>query len=398
MMRVIFTSVLALIGSAISVYALPCISFDANWNLYAFGVQGQSGWSLGTQDNWGSGGGNATTISTTNAPPFNGNNTQCFLAQFFNAIYVIDGDLSDPSSVHIFDADSQTWSIQTTNVQEAGVDPTSITLILDHDTNVFYGLQGNNLYQLDMSQENKATSSQIKWSEIGKPSFNTSGYTPTLGFANNHVYFLDVPGTSAGTAYIYVIHFSYSQPASQSYTPSSGNAFPAVGGKTATIWEPATSSTPTFEAPTEFAFFPSDGSGTYVVDVVHNTTVEFAAPPAPPSSGASFYAGSNTAIVQLTPSGEVYYLPVKQTVLASGTSATWTKVPNNLYSASYTSTTTAAPGVTIAGSTVIGATATGTSASTSASTTAKSGANKGATIDTMALFTVLVAGAWSLVA
>lgn len=73
-------------------------------------------------------------VPKVNAPPFDGNNTQCFLAQFFNAIYVLDGDASDPSAVHIFDAASQAWTVQ--KVSDGGIDPTSVVVVLDHDTNV----------------------------------------------------------------------------------------------------------------------------------------------------------------------------------------------------------------------------------------------------------------------
>lgn len=55
--------------------------------------------------------------------------------QFFNAIYVIDGDKSNPSDIHIFDAASKSWSTQKTTA--GSFDPTDATVILDHDTNVF---------------------------------------------------------------------------------------------------------------------------------------------------------------------------------------------------------------------------------------------------------------------
>lgn len=71
------------------------------------------------------------------ASPFDGSQTTCYLAQFFNAIYVLDGDNSNPSAVHIFDAQNKTWSTQ--SVSSGGPDPTSLVAILDHDTNVFCG-------------------------------------------------------------------------------------------------------------------------------------------------------------------------------------------------------------------------------------------------------------------
>lgn len=77
-----------------------------------------------------------TNVDKTNAPPFDGSNTQCFLSQFINAIYVINGDASNPYAIHIFSGSSKTWTVQ--NVQGAdGFDVTNMKAILDHDTNVF---------------------------------------------------------------------------------------------------------------------------------------------------------------------------------------------------------------------------------------------------------------------
>ena len=55
--------------------------------------------------------------------------------QFYNAIYVIDGDKSNPSDIHIFDASKKSWSTQKTTA--GSFDPSGATFILDHDTNVF---------------------------------------------------------------------------------------------------------------------------------------------------------------------------------------------------------------------------------------------------------------------
>lgn len=40
-----------LLLSASVVKATPCIAFDINWNLLAFGLDGKD-WSAGTQDTW----------------------------------------------------------------------------------------------------------------------------------------------------------------------------------------------------------------------------------------------------------------------------------------------------------------------------------------------------------
>jgi hypothetical protein len=68
-------------------------------------------------------------------PPFDGANTQCFLDQFDNAIYVLDGDSANPTDVHVYNVGSQEWSTQKTTAP-SGLDPTNVVAILDHDTNV----------------------------------------------------------------------------------------------------------------------------------------------------------------------------------------------------------------------------------------------------------------------
>ena len=44
----------ALFVSPVAVRASPCVSFDVNWNLLAFGLDGKD-WNAGTQDTWASG-------------------------------------------------------------------------------------------------------------------------------------------------------------------------------------------------------------------------------------------------------------------------------------------------------------------------------------------------------
>ncbi|KAG8954975.1 hypothetical protein FRC04_010459 [Tulasnella sp. 424] len=346
---------------AASATALPCISFDSQWNLYAFGVQGQHNWALGKADDWSeASGAKVTSLDSTNAPPMNGNNTQCFLAQFYNAIYVLDGDSSNPNAVHIFNPNSKTWSIQSISVPEH-FDITSAGVILDHDTNVFFGLSGDNLYQLDMSNQVAAKSDPLKWEEVNKPNFKTGGYNPVMAIADNHVFFLNVPGNAAGETNIFVIHFAYFQPDVQAFKPKSGSAFPATGGETASIWQ-APGSSPSPQK--SFAFFPNDGSATYIVNVLvgisiaspifklfqtvlhlglqSNTTSTIPFPPATPSSGYSAYAGSLDTLVQLTPSGELYYRAISSSSTKaskstkssrqSSSSGGWSKINNSLWS------------------------------------------------------------------
>jgi hypothetical protein len=55
--------------------------------------------------------------------------------QFFNAIYVLNGDASDKAAIYIYDAANAAWSKQA--VTTGAFDPTNFQTILDHDTNVF---------------------------------------------------------------------------------------------------------------------------------------------------------------------------------------------------------------------------------------------------------------------
>ena len=48
------TIVALFIFSSAAVRATPCIAFDVNWNLLAFGLDGKD-WNAGTQDTWASG-------------------------------------------------------------------------------------------------------------------------------------------------------------------------------------------------------------------------------------------------------------------------------------------------------------------------------------------------------
>jgi hypothetical protein len=50
-----------------------------------------------------------------------------------------------------------------------------------------------------------ANSSALVWVDVEKAPYQ-SGYKPVMALAQNHIFFLDVPGVSAGSAAIYVIH------------------------------------------------------------------------------------------------------------------------------------------------------------------------------------------------
>ena len=48
---------------------------------------------------------------------------------------MVNADNSNPSDIYLYDAAAKSWSDQKVNL--AGLDPSSMVSILDHDTNVF---------------------------------------------------------------------------------------------------------------------------------------------------------------------------------------------------------------------------------------------------------------------
>ncbi|KZT22774.1 hypothetical protein NEOLEDRAFT_1157628 [Neolentinus lepideus HHB14362 ss-1] len=290
-------------------HASPCIAFDANFNLLVFGLDGKD-WNAGTQDTWPSG--SAKDITTSGRPPFDGSNTTCYLSQFYNAVYVMNGDASQPSAVHIYNPASSSWSTQP--VTTAGFNPANFDAILDHDTNVFYALSNGEMYFLDMGSLTAANSSGLTWNDVGKPSFSTDNYKPVMALAQNHIHFLDVPNVPAGSAQIFVIHFSYFQPDAQAY---SGATFPAAHGQATSFFQES-------GVQQEFAFIPDDGSATYVINVETNTTTSFPGPSIK-DAAATYFAGI-TSLVQLASDGTVSYLPYKQGDTQTNQAAAWGKV------------------------------------------------------------------------
>jgi len=124
---------------------------DTSFNLLVFGLGGKD-YNAGQQDSW-SGSTPATDITTTGRPPFDGANTTCYLAQFFNAVYALSADSSNPFAVYIYDVASTSWSTQTVSTPSGtpAFDPSNYQAILDHDSNVFYALSDGEMFFLDMS-------------------------------------------------------------------------------------------------------------------------------------------------------------------------------------------------------------------------------------------------------
>ncbi|KAG7446754.1 uncharacterized protein BT62DRAFT_1005135 [Guyanagaster necrorhizus] len=304
-------SLLLLFFSSAALAASSCVAFDISWNLLAFGLDGKD-YNAGTKDSWASG--SAKNITTSGRPPFDGTNTTCYLSQFYNAIYVLNADSSNPSNIYIYNAASSSWSTQT--VTTGNFDVSDFVAILDHDTNIFYALSKGELYSLDMGSLTAANSTSLSWNDIEAPSFTTTGYNPVMALAQNHIHFLDVPGNAAGTANIFVIHYSYFQPEVQSY---GNNSFPASHGQ-------ATSFFMDSGVQEDFAFIPDDGSATYVVSVETNTTQTLAGP-STKDSGATYFA-STDSLVQLTSDGAVSYISYSNSSTEANTAATWSTVAN----------------------------------------------------------------------
>ena len=117
-------------------------------------------------------------------------------------------------------------------------------------------LSHGELFHLDMGLLKTANSSALQWVDVEKAPFS-SGYEPVMALAQNHVFFLNVPGVPAGSADIYVIHCesrpgcpvtpltcsfymsdNYFQPAAQAF-PTPKGVIPATHGQTASFFQNA---------------------------------------------------------------------------------------------------------------------------------------------------------------
>ncbi|RFU81979.1 hypothetical protein TARUN_209 [Trichoderma arundinaceum] len=298
------------------VLASPCVSFDSNFNLLVFGTSNKD-YSAGKLSNWSNGNAVTDITSSNGRPPFNGANTTCYLAQYFNAIYFLNADDSQPDVVHIYNADNRAWSTNQITVPD-GFDSTSVNAILDHDTNVFYGLSEGKLYFMRMDELVTATSTPVFWERTTDPNFDVSHYSPVMGLAKNHIHFIDVDQTP-GLARIFVIHYAYWQPEIQPYAAANNKGtFPQTYGHIFSV--------PNNENvdQKEFAFFPQDSRATYVINVDRNTTQVLAAPPA--KDAKALYAASPSSLVQLGSAGDLSFLPYNTNNVAGNTQATWKKI------------------------------------------------------------------------
>ncbi|KAL1746570.1 hypothetical protein HDZ31DRAFT_33939 [Schizophyllum fasciatum] len=341
-------SLLSFLGSApVASAGSSCVAMDINWNLHVFGYGGKD-YNAGTKDSWGSG--TASEITADGRPPFDGDNVTCYFAQFFNAIYVLGADKSDPSAIYIYNVAGKSWSKESVNA--GSLDTSDYKAILDHDTNVFYAVSHNELFSLDMGDQTAAKDGAA-WNDVQSAGFPDS-YKPVMALAQNHIHFLNVPDVDEGNAKIFVIHFSYMQPEAQYY-----GGFPKTNGQAGSIFLNE-------GVQQEFFFIPDDGSATYVINVESNSTKTLAGPSA--TDAAASYFGAPDSIVQVTTSGDVSYIPYDAN--SDGAGAQWSAVQNL---ASFKPSASASSGASQTGS----ATGSGAASSGSATGSAQSASASG---------------------
>jgi hypothetical protein len=84
-----------------------------------------------------------------------------------------------------------------------------LRLFLSTNLRIFLdALSHGEFLSLNMGSLKAAQSSSISWQAIEKAPL-PAGYQPVMGLAQNHIYFLNVPGVSAGSAQIFVIHCKF---------------------------------------------------------------------------------------------------------------------------------------------------------------------------------------------
>ncbi|KAJ6466921.1 hypothetical protein C8R45DRAFT_1020462 [Mycena sanguinolenta] len=348
MPSLLLVTLLSLFAAPAALAGSSCIAFDSNWDLLAFGFNGKD-YNVGTSDQWASG--KPTDITASGRPPFDGTDTKCYLAQFYNAVYVLGADTANPASIYIYDAAAKSWTTQATT--PGGFDPTSFEAILDHDTNFFYALSKGDLWALDMGSLNAAQSSALPWTDTGAAEIDTTNYDGVMAIAQNHIFFFGVPGVPAGSAPIYVIHFGFWQEGSQSFSSN----FPDSHGQATSFF---VDSSVNAGVQNEAVFIPDDGSATYVINVDTNTTQTLAGP-STVDANARYFASEN-ALVQLAANGALIWLPYNPTDSSANTAAKWSPVT------ALNSVTNASPGGA-------GGSSGNSSTGTSGSSTGKSGAS-----------------------
>lgn len=208
------------------------------------------------------------------------------------------------------------------------------------------------LFRLDMGSLKAANSTPLAWVDVEKTPFS-SGYQPVMALAQNHIHFLDVPGTAVGDVNIFVIHcksmlkdsfWTLTRSCCQTITSSlirnhsqhpRALSLQPMARPHLSFWTPGYAPNyshcsiinkfhPTNQVQEAFAFIPSDGSATYVLSVDTNTT-QILAGPTTKDAAATYYASTNS-LVQLDSKGDVSYLPFDPNDTTANAAAQWSKV------------------------------------------------------------------------
>lgn len=277
------------------VFSSACVVTDAADRGYLFGTP-EGDFLIGIDE--------LTKLSNSqNRPTFAGAKTQCFLAQYNNALYAVDSS----TQIFKFYFGNNTWAITKTT---GDVDPSKMELILDHDTLVFYGLYNQQMYYLVLTGGEEDAS----WNLMNQSPFPPS-YVPVVGFSQNHMFYLNLPGQPPSTAQVFVIHYAYWQPEKQVY---SGPKFPQSLGKTTFLLKSDNS------VPFVFVFIPEDFSYTFLVDaeISANSTVGFPAPTVKDSKAV--YTAGFSRIYQLTSNYQLWSLDT------SSASNTWIQTKSSV--------------------------------------------------------------------
>ncbi|KAI9346562.1 hypothetical protein BDR26DRAFT_855761 [Obelidium mucronatum] len=291
--------------------AAGCTTTDMSGNLYIFGAPyGDINLGAASSDWVSSSQPTSPNILTNiaNRPAFDTANPICSFAPYVNYITVLNGDSSTGfKALHVFDVVAKTW----TTVRMTGTDlpdPSDTSATVDHDTNVIYAWSRGYIYRVGDADKNNlsqlAINKELTLPWIPKPiispqPFDGTGYKPVFGQGTNHLHFLNAPGLTNGQAWIFVVHYAWWQPEPQTF-----GSFKAGPGQT--VYIPALDQS---KAPAVFAYIPDDGSATYLIDTITNTTTTIAGFG---KSGPTYrYSATSSNIVQLeTSSGNLKVLPV----------------------------------------------------------------------------------------
>jgi hypothetical protein len=256
------------------------------------------------------------TLSAINRPDFMPPNSKCFPATYTNEIYFTNAD-SNPELIFKYNIGADSWSSQTVKQNEIVLKESEV--ILDHDTEVFYAFYNTKIYKMNITDTEGWTLAEC-WVCNSKniPDFSPE-YKPVMGFAQNHIIFINNPSLQPAQAMVFTIHYGYWQPEIQDYK---GAVFPQQDGKIVNLLVPGNT------VPMKFGFIPDSNEQGYLVDASQavNATISF--PPPVVKDQVSVYTASTTLIYQLTADNDIYACDISGAETAPDVNlvANWEKV------------------------------------------------------------------------